>query len=182
MSQHVMIDIETLGTGADSAIASIGAVAFDDTSLGAEFYAVVDLDSCFRAGLKPEGRTIRWWMEQSEPSRLMFSEDGIDLRSALRELSVAFDWTGTNVWCNGLNFDIPILDTAYRNLGMPSPWRYYDCRDFRTIKGMFSRQTWGGLKVEPTVAHNALEDAKAQAQTLQRVWMSIKEGQFQWAA
>ena len=46
---HVMIDLETLGSVSDAAIASVGAVLFDPMTdwIGDHMHVHVDLDSCF---------------------------------------------------------------------------------------------------------------------------------------
>jgi hypothetical protein len=164
-----MIDIETLGTAANSVVLSIGAVRFDDTGLLEEFYCVLNTASCISHGLAVEERTVQWWDEQGEAARKVIEESrqgGLALPIALNALASSFDWENTRVWCNGLNFDLPILDTAYRACGMSAPWAYYNGRDFRTIKNEFARETVNLLAVEPAVAHHALADAKAQALTL----------------
>lgn len=163
---NVMIDLETLGTAANSVILSVGAVRFTADGLSDEFYVDVSIDSCLDQGLKIEGRTLAWWMGQSDEARSVFGRTGLALPVALAALSSSFDWEGTKVWCNGLNFDLPILDTAYRACGMGVPWAYYNARDYRTVKYELPKETFRSLEVKPTVAHNALEDAKAQALTL----------------
>jgi len=162
----VMIDIETLGTAANSVILSIGAVQFDENGFGDEFYSNVNIDSCLERGLVVEGRTILWWMGQDEAARAALGQDELSLATALQGLTNAFDWANTRVWCNGLNFDLPILDTAYRACGMSAPWAYYNGRDFRTIKNELDKESFRALEIKPAVAHDALEDAKAQAMTL----------------
>lgn len=164
--KNVMIDIETLGTAANSVILSIGAVEFGPEGIGREFYVDVDIDSCQKKGLKIDGRTIAWWMTQGEDARALFQRDGESLESALHQLATAFDWSGTQVWCNGLNFDLPILDFAYRACGMDAPWAYYNARDYRTLRYDVPKETRELIEVEPAVAHDALEDARAQALTL----------------
>lgn len=164
--KNIMIDIETLGTSANSVILSIGAVAFDENGLTNEFYTNVNIDSCLEAGLKIEGRTLRWWMEQSDAARKVFSLEGSSLRDALVMLRDAFDWSDTLVWANGTNFDLPILDTAYAACGLRSPWVYNNVRDYRTLRYQLDNDEFNALRVRPTVAHDALADAKAQALTL----------------
>lgn len=164
---NVMIDIETLGTAANSVILSIGAVSFDaDGLLADEFYSNINIDSCLDKGLAVEGRTILWWMGQSDEARAALGLNERSLTGALVGLDSAFDWRDTLIWCNGLSFDLPILDTAYRACGMQAPWQYYNGRDYRTIKGELDRDVFKSLEVKPTVGHNALADAKAQALTL----------------
>lgn len=164
---NIMIDIETLGTAANSVILSIGAVRFDDSGqMDEEFYTNINIDSCLEKGLVVEGRTILWWMGQSDEARAALGLDEHSLTTALIDLANAFDWKDTLVWCNGLSFDLPILDTAYRACGMQTPWQYYNGRDYRTIKCELSKEDFKALEVKPTTGHNALEDAKAQALTL----------------
>ena len=57
------------------------------------------------------------------------------------------------------------------------PWAYYNTRDYRTLKNLVSRQTYDSLRVRPRVAHNALDDAIAQARTLQALLDHVKEGE-----
>ena len=169
---NVMIDIETLGTMTNSVILSIGAVQFGEDGLGDEFYSTINIDSCLERGLVVEGRTILWWMGQDDAARAALGQNELSLAAALQGLTNAFDWNNTLVWCNGLNFDLPILDTAYRACGTQAPWAYYNGRDYRTIKSELDRDVFKSLEVKPTVAHDALEDAKAQALTL----LAIRRG------
>lgn len=53
----------------------------------------------------------------------------------------------------------------------------YNTRDYRTLKNLVSRQTYDSLRVRPKVAHNALDDAIAQARTLQALLDHVKEGE-----
>src|SRR4051812_37876973 len=83
---HIMVDLETMGTAPGSAIVSLGAVAFDPVAgtLGEEFYRVVSLRSCQRAGLSLDPDTIVWWLQQSEAARAQLNRpDAEDLASVL---------------------------------------------------------------------------------------------------
>lgn len=167
--RNIMIDIETFGVRSSSVILSIGAVPFDESVIGAGFYQRVDIQSCLDAGLTVDASTIEWWMTQSNEARAAFGEKGVSLRAALNRLSDLFEGHEP-VWANGVNFDLPILENAYRACGMEAPWKYYNTRDFRTVKNMFSKDFLNSLRVEPVVAHNALDDARSQALTLQAIW------------
>lgn len=66
MRNHLMIDIETLGTGTFPVLLSLGAVAFDPwRKFGfmdvPPFYEVVDADSCLNFGAKVDFTCIKWW-------------------------------------------------------------------------------------------------------------------------
>lgn len=164
-----MIDLETLGLAMNSVVLSIGAVQFDENGLGKEFYCVVNTNSCADHGLSIDASTLAWWEEQNEGAREVLSQarrGGYALPTALEMLANAFDWSHALVWSNGLNFDIPILDTAYRACGWKTPWRYYNTRDQRTVEGLFDLSTVSKAEVAPAIPHHALEDAKAQALTV----------------
>ena len=165
--KNLMIDIETLGTRSTSVILSIGAIEFDHTNLGRRFHRRINIDSCLNCGLTVDGSTIEWWMGQDEKAKRIFDERGDDLRTVLLDFAQAFDWTDKLIWCNGMNFDLPIIENAFDKCNLKTPWPYYNGRDYRTVKGMFSKETVNRLRVEPMVAHDALADATAQAMTLQ---------------
>lgn len=167
--RNIMIDTETLGVRSSSVIISIGAVPFDDAAIGPGFYQRVDIQSCLDVGLTVDASTIEWWMTQSDEARAAFDEKGVPLRAALNRLSELFEGSEL-VWANGVNFDVPILENAYHACGMVVPWKFYNTRDYRTVKNMFPKEFLNSLRVEPVVAHNALDDARAQALTLQAIW------------
>lgn len=164
--RNIMLDIETLSTHGDAVILSIGAVEFDGGELGRSFNTRIDIDSCLGHGLKVDGKTIVWWMGKPDEARILFDLPTVSLERALIDLRESFEWKDKLVWCNGMNFDLPILENAYRALGLATPWKYYNGRDYRTVKGMFSQDVINSVRVEPVVAHDALDDAKAQALTL----------------
>lgn len=162
-----MIDIETLGTQPGSAILSIAAVRFDalhrsDTIV--EFETLVDPDDCLaKWNLTYDEGTIEWWERQAPEVRAKAFESGprVTLPEALQQLS-EFVATANRLWCQGMNFDPPLLEAAYTVCGMPRPWHYWQWRDSRTL-----------LSFVPTVpakgkgAHDALYDVKWQATQVQ---------------
>ena len=83
---HIMVDLETMGTAPGSAIVSLGAVAFDPVAgtLGEEFYRVITLGSCQRAGLTIDAGTIGWWLQQSDSARAeLVRDDAVALPNVL---------------------------------------------------------------------------------------------------
>jgi hypothetical protein len=67
--KHVMIDLETLGTLPGSAIMILGAIFFDETGLGDEFYMVARQYSCVKVGLAIDAETASWWETESPEAR-----------------------------------------------------------------------------------------------------------------
>jgi len=164
--QNIMIDIETLGTSSNSVILSIGAVEFDNENLGAEFEVYIDPESCTDHGLIIDARTVMWWLGQSDAARSeLLKRKGVPLDEAILQLHQAFDWKGKQVWCNGADFDFPIIASACKAVGILEPWQYWSKMDYRTLKNLLPKKTYGELKVDATVKHSALADAKAQALT-----------------
>jgi len=95
MSHDIMIDLETLGTTADSVILSIGAVRFNlDTScvfdgLGDTFYQVITIDDQSKRHIS--GYTLAWWMGQSKASQAVFTDDSCTLNDTLFDLTAWID-------------------------------------------------------------------------------------------
>lgn len=180
-----MIDIETLGNGPTSLILSIGAVQFDIDShtIGTGFHTHVDIDSCLKAGLTIDGSTISWWMTQPDAARELFNKgsDAVSLATALVLLQgyLSDNSKAPIIWCNGSNFDAPILDNAFHKCEMRSPWQYYNVRDYRTIKAMLPKKTFEKLRELPEIAHDAYHDALAQARTLQNIMSLGKAVEFE---
>lgn len=165
---QIMVDLETLGTRADSVILAIGAVKFslatgemDDQG----FYASISIDSNHDAGMRHISEdTLMWWMKQSDAAREVFQEPKTTLASALEDFSDWFDHGDYNVWGNGADFDVAMLTHAFSTHEMATPWQFFNVRCFRTLKNlpMFSKVP----KPANTLAHNALHDAVAQTQHL----------------
>ena len=166
--KKIMIDIETLGVNGDSVLVSIGAVTFDDVSLGTTFHRRVDIDSCIKLGMTVSGQTVCWWMDQPDVARKLFSHKGVHITNVLDGFIRAFDWTRIEeVWANGINLDLSVLTKAFELTGLRCPWAYYKARDYRTARNLFPRELVNELTIEPRVEHDALEDATSQALTLQ---------------
>ena len=72
MATHARIDIETLGTGAECVVLTVGAVKFDPWS-GQEphsgFLERLDVDDQVHMGRKISDATLQWWAKQDEHIR-----------------------------------------------------------------------------------------------------------------
>jgi len=160
-----MIDLETLGTDPGCVVASIGAVLFDLDSgkVGNTFHMVLDIDDQLKSGRTITGDTLKWWFQQGEEAKRIFHEKAKPAKAVLTLFTQWFQSNGgskTYVWGNGASFDIPILENLYNSLGLITPWKYNKIMDLRTFKRFVGKDA----QVENLgVAHNALDDAKAQA-------------------
>jgi DNA polymerase III epsilon subunit-like protein len=168
--KHTMIDLETLGTSPGCVILSIGAVFFDKRlGLGDEFYTVVNTESCLAHKLHVLQSTVDWWAGQSEEAKTVLAladaKGSAPLPAALEELNkFILKGTGTRIWGNGADFDNAILSAAYYNTGVKPAWQPYNGRCYRTIKNLYPGQRMG--KKRQGTHHNALDDAKSQADHL----------------
>lgn len=177
MTKSISLDLETLGTGANAAIASIGACRFDPHSpaIDGVFHVHVSLENCQRHGLIFDASTLLWWLGQDEDARrslITGQEHAAPLITALDMLAAFIVDTGDDVelWVNDDSFYLPILANAYRAAGMPQPWKFWSGRDLRTLKKLHR----GASITRDGIAHNALHDAIHQARLIQHIIHSMK--------
>lgn len=185
MSRHLMIDLESLGVLPGCAVLSLGAVEFNEEGqfLG-HFHAHITLESCVKRGLKIEAGTVMWWLTQERAAQQALTDaEGHPLHEVLEAFIGTFNWQDLKVWANGASFDFPILVQAFEACGFKKPWAYYNEMDFRTMKNLVPKAEFDALRVRPELAHDALSDAKAQAQTLINIFShSNKNGGLRVAA
>lgn len=168
----VMVDLETWGTYAGSAIRSVAALEFDlmgeriahDTA----FYMNVNTPSQTDLGLLMEQSTVDWWARQSAEAQQALEVEQQHILVVLDKLHSWFlSLNGSPfVWCQGANFDVVLLAEIYRRANRQTPWRFFNVRDTRTaymLGGINDKQ----IPREGT-AHNALDDCVHQARCVQR--------------
>lgn len=165
-----MIDIEGLDLSPRSHILSIGVVAFDLQEIHDKLYIKV-------AARGQQDRTVSastalWWIGQAlanpVAAREIVGENGTPLVDALRELTVFLhEHAVSNVWANGVDYDLVNLETAYADRQLPIPWGYRDRSDFRTVRKIANQH---GIPIDETqfegAEHNALDDAVYQTRYL----------------
>ena len=181
---EIMLDLETMGTGPNAAIAQIGAVAFDvEKQIVLEKLQVyVDLESSVRQGGELDVSTILWWMRQEDSARAAFDSQVHCTRSIGEALCLFTELVlrhepaeaeGVPVWGNGASFDNVILRQAYKHAGMVAPWHFWQDRCYRTIRGELP----GHPKIEfEGIKHLAVADAMHQARQLMvmRSWFKTQ--------
>ena len=172
---HIMLDLETLGTGPHAAIVAIGAVrvfAGQYPRDPAEFYQRVDLRSAVDAGGVMDADTVLWWLQQGDEARKELRVGGQGIDGVLFDL---FWWmrgkpgvsslSDPVVWGNGAAFDNVILANAFKDSQRELPWRFWNDRCYRTVKALFADVEYK----PPEIAHHALHDARAQAAHLRAI-------------
>jgi hypothetical protein len=191
---HVMLDIETLGQGANAVITSIAAIAFDITTgqTGKTFHTHVDVDSCVRAGLDMEVETIKWWFKQSDAARNHFLEGqkrAVSLVEALSAFRTFMSYLSVTeapieeliVWGRGPRFDHAILTTAYTLLNVPLPWNFRNEMCVRTMEWLrpgikeFTPKVDTGHGSDGMGSHDAIKDAYYQIAYVSGIFQNLNE-------
>ena len=174
-TNHIMLDLETMGTGPDAAIIAIGAVAFTESGITDEFYGRVSLDSSVACGLTIDAKTVLWWLKQGDEARAEFAENSQDPNLGVQLVNFfnfAADSGATELWGCGSGFDNTIIRTAFKKTGLPLPrsLTYTADRCYRTMKAQFPE-----VKFEREgTHHHALDDARSQARHLIKIWEHLK--------
>lgn len=122
-----------------------------------------------------EPETVQWWSEQSPEAQAAF-ENPVDLWKALYSFRYWL-WSlspvgrfetskpdeTVRIWANDPQFDMSILEAAYRAVGLPHPWHYRAPRSFRTIVELSGMSRDDMQQFNTGTTHNALDDAISQA-------------------
>lgn len=167
---HISLDLETLGTGSNAAIVSIGAVEFHAHGVGRAFHQNVTFTSAVAHGFV-DGDTIRWWLGQSDAARQSLvsgsAQDLPEVLYGLNEWVQAMTPNGdVRLWGNGASFDCVVLENAYKRAGIDPFFTFRQHRDLRTLLSLVPENSRKLMWASPTVAHDALSDATAQALTI----------------
>ena len=146
---NIALDIETLSTQPTAAIISIAAKCFSfegDQPIDSygNFFTLVNASTCAMYGLHVDMDTVGWWSKQSADAKRWHLECGgvsTSIKSALLSLRDYYDglkdeFPNANIliWCQGTDFDIPIIRNAFHEvLGTDVPWPHSSVRDSRTF-------------------------------------------------
>ena len=165
----IMLDLETAGTSTNAVILTFGAIKFDPHSTdepGPGIYFRVNVDEQTALGREIDQSTMDWWMQQREEVReeAFAEEDRLPIINFTKEIN-RFVVGANNIWAQGPVFDIPIIESLYKQLGIPVPWQYWQVRDSRTVFGLKPN-----LRIKDNSAHNALVDCYTQAKSIQAIY------------
>lgn len=179
---HIVIDLETLGTAADAAILAIGAAGINiGNQLDGRFYTPVGFTSNMLADRTVDTYTVDWWFRQpEEPKKYLDLVSGPYLVKALEDLNTFVrlcsfnlfkldEKRHPNIWGNGSEFDLTILNNAFRRLKRKAEWQYWQQQSLRTVT-WFNYEFGLGVRQfrndDPRNAHYALADAEREAMFL----------------
>ena len=169
-----MIDIESLDTTPDCVILTIGAVLFDPRGQGIidkiEIRPTIeDQTEIYNRSINDE--TVKWWSKQSPEAieEAMGDQGRVTFKDAMEQL-YKICWNHGKPWSHGAPFDIVAMEHAWRQLGKPAPWPYYNVRDTRTLFDIAGVNLKDGGHV---TSHKAVEDAERQAIVVQQAYMKL---------
>ena len=183
MHPHISLDIETLSTHKNAVVASIGACRVDANGIvehaESDFYVRLDIQGQMDCGRHVSADTLQFWMGQERHVQAeTFQGAVVQPSEALRELRL---WISKSkiegVWTKGPAFDGAILESLAEEYGVLPAWNFREHRDIRTLDTIIRaandaalENAWYEAQLECSVgmdvAHNALEDAKAQGRLL----------------
>lgn len=171
MSHHVMLDLETLGTGRDAVILSIGAARFDPNGWDVvdSFEVHIDPIQSQALGRTIDAGTVLWWMAQERQEArdvlLEHKDTWVDVMGALDAFAEWFGTESVPVWGNSAAFDNEKLISLYQSINWVAPWEFRHDRCYRTMKNMAPE-----VELERVgTHHSAVGDAISQAMHLQAV-------------
>ncbi len=190
-TDHLVLDIETLGTTPGCEIRSIGAAYVRFCTLldskqgfpeqfdvihGRSFYRMTDNSTLYRGTVNQD--TWHFWHSR-KVSRRAFRHafthpNRIPIDEALAHLSkhiASLRAPGSDLmfWGNGPEFDMSILEYAYRETGQAVPWQYWDVHNIRTATSLHPVT----LR-RRTTKHHALMDAEHEAKMLAMVLNKLR--------
>lgn len=189
---HLMLDLETMGTRPGCPVVSIGAVVFDFETFKIQdrFYEVIGLsEETERYELKFEADTVYWWLKQSEEARREITERSQPITLVLEHFTKLIQQHKVaTVWGNAASFDCSILAELYRKVRMSVRWdTFRGERCYKTLyrlvmqdlpeseKILFARRKIDGMQTArgEEGRHNALKDAEFQVEVLRQLLLVV---------
>ena len=167
-SIHGMIDLETLGTGSNSVVVSVGLIAFNISTgeILAELDIGLNLNQQIKTGGVIDGDTLEFHFAQAPDSiQKMAQRKALDVKEGLDLISNFIKANNlTTLWGNGATFDNVILRNLYARHLKVFPLGFWSDRDLRTAVDIYNIDT----RTVPFVGirHYCLDDARHQVKIL----------------
>lgn len=167
--RHLVLDAETLAIHPHAAITEIALV---DILTDATFNIVINpYEQQNQPGepFKTDPQTVEWHLKRDPSYLILLAHSGVRSSSGAtllqQWLEVKKQETGQQlvIWCQGTDFDIPIITNFLNVFGYRPLWRHDDVRDIRTLAKLFPGVSYKKGN------HSALEDATLAAQHLRKL-------------
>lgn len=187
---NIMMDLETLGTNVNAAIASLGVVFFDEKEIFVKEQWMIDINCPLNRNREITPSTLQWWLLQLRKNH------GLDVnllgKTPLAHALYSFNHliedtvckTGKKlgcIWGNSPEFDNAIMKHAFNQMAadprfssfniITCPWEYWQGRDYRTVVQLFEHVLTEEevASLENKTKHDSLADAVHQTQKLQLI-------------
>lgn len=189
--EHLLIDIETLGTDTDSVVLSIACVPFV-LETHTYFSELLKVGFCVKFDVQEqiktyhrtvEDGTMKWWKAKPKEvfdAMVRPSSNDVDLKEGITRLNrfikgiKNYYFNDSYVWSRGNNFDFPILKSLYKATGIGIPYNDWRVRDVRTAIDIMAGVDNGQYELrfggEGFIAHNPLHDAAMDAARLNELF------------
>lgn len=171
---HIFADLETLDTGDDAKILSVALYPIK-TDLK-ELPGIEVIIDASRSGGTVCPRTVTWWTEQSPAAqkRVFNAPDAVSEEEAVAKLDrfMRNFYDDFRIWGNGATFDITKIARMFARHNTPTPWKFYNERDVRTVveMGELIDVNYKTLLPFEGSPHVAYDDARHQARyTMQTI-------------
>lgn len=164
--RHLVLDLETLAIHPHAAITEIGMV---DILTGDKFSVLVNPHEQ-REGFVQDQQTIEWHLKRDPSYIILLAHTGLRpcfaaglLHNWLSERKVLSGDKELVIWCQGTDFDIPIITNFLKHYQYHLPWKYTDVRDIRTLAALFPQVEYKKGN------HTAMEDAYMASEYLRKL-------------
>ncbi len=180
--KHVSIDIESLDTGTNAVILSVGAAFFDfeehdEVTIKDTLHVGLSVEEQLKLGRTISDRTWRFWVDElTKMHKSPFPDKMMDPQQAMVVLG---NWltkikrheterlgktVRIMVWCRGPQFDFVNLNSLCHQVKLPDlPVQYSSVRDARTFCAGLTHEQRDDLTASLGLCpHSAVDDAMAQ--------------------
>jgi hypothetical protein len=170
----ITFDFETVSTAPDAAPMQLAALVWKrNTDLESPFtddaFCVgIDLRTCAVEGFSFDQDTIDWWSRQNEVAKQNVTEDecfGVDTAFQqfcewIENMKKKHEADTVCLWCQGQDFDFPILKTIARKFGLKMPVHMHYFRDCRTyvLETVLALLSAGNMTDETHSVHLTIDD------------------------
>lgn len=172
-TNHMMVDLETLGMDTNAIVISASAIIFNSESIVGDYYEEFRWDQWpLPTSVTPD--TLQFWFKQVQEGEPIPMGEATPGNLPLSINRLYKDHACETIWAQGTDFDIPKLKFHFDQIKMEVPWKYNAVRDCRTVFKLFE----GRINLDHlfcTDKHNALADAVYQVQKLQCVLNALKD-------
>lgn len=194
---HINFDTETLGLYENAVVTTLACCAFTfednvsyDELVESGFFTKFNAFEQIKVYRRETTQsTVDWWKGQSEEAKVHSikpSVNDVSLVEGLTRLTEyikdsGYNWKKSYIWSRGNAFDLPKIESMYRNAGLNLPFNTFRVRDTRTYIDVLTGSDNGYYNLkdgEPKsfVKHHALHDTALDCARLIEIYQTMSGG------